>query len=488
MKWVILALSLVCVSGCGEPLECTTDEACGDGQYCLETKCYPFDIVDQDQFRKSFRKRILPIIKAECGCHGPPPVEQRPWAFDHRPGTLDENKNFLKVEPWLRHRRSLDTGADLDAVPMPLSRYAAGLCGFNHPGVFDPAGAKGKLIDRWAKGAAVESLAPGVRPDAVAVDLEVQPRRTTFADGLQALERGVYEEAKAIAESEGEAAAMDAVIVPRVLGQCGCCHDQEPGYFDLGPNADPEKNRRSVRNFLGGRNTPIEAVAIVKYGLGDCLSPDCDRPPHPRVYAGSDDDRLHLLLAWARNGPVPEPMSPQPPDPSPPVGGDAGVPVGDGGAPPMMRDYLTEYTRAGGIADSLNRDCSAGGSCHGMASNKWVHSALAGPEDMLTIEANFAEMVEPIDGTQEPRVEPGNPASALLRYGAGQNHPFAGPYRDSPNLRVPIEQWISRLPDSFPLPPPPMDAAPPPMPVDAAVSVDAAGDAGPPSDGAPNSP
>ena len=474
------------LAACGEPLECTTDRACGDEAYCLETRCYPVTL--DGQFRQAYRDQILPIIKAECNCHGP--SGERPWAFDHRPGFRQGNENFLKVEPWVRHRNALAAPEDIETLPIPLNRFAAGLCGFNHPGIHDPAGSKARLMDLWARDAAKGALEQDVRPVGVEVNLEVTPTRGTYVAGLPRFEREAFDRALEIAEADGYAAAMDAEIVPRVVGQCGCCHDQG-GYFELGQSggaggvsgpAAADQNRRATMNFLGRRDTVSENVAVVRYGLGACMTPDCDRPPHPRIYSGPDDPRLQLLRAWVVEGP--EPVLAPPTTPEPPVVADAGPPIADGAPPPEPADYRTVYVNT--IAANLDENCSQG-VCHGMAGNNpWTHLPLSGPDDVATMEANFAEMIEPLMGNGPPRVLPGDAAnSTLVLYGAGENHFFDSSFAD-PRLRQPVDDWIASLPADFPAPP-----SPPPVAdsgVDAGASdggqpVEAASDAGVPSDG-----
>lgn len=302
--------ALALLAGCaGEPVDCVLDNDCAEGQYCVATRCA--DPVPLPDSREAYVTQVAPVIETGCNCHGP--GSGRPYSYTHAfadPAAFDADLAVLRQ--WLYDpMQRLGTGAD-DGRPTGLLYGLAG-CGFNHPGIYQgPDQPHFALLKAWADQAWVEL--PVLTP----ADVEPPPEDPPADGPLPELEAAALANILASSYRDG----MVDEILPRLQGQCGCCHAGDgarswkllgawPALDGDGNAIDPRRMERvtpaqvidyDIRAIesLVDRTTPDRAP-LLRYGLGANGRGEA----HPIIYASADDPRYRLLRAWLVEGPPP---------------------------------------------------------------------------------------------------------------------------------------------------------------------------------------
>lgn len=399
--WCVVGAIWACT---GEPLECTSDSRCPEGTFCLRRECIEPEPVEDS--REAYIEQVAPIIASTCSCHGP--QSDRPWHFDHSSFDADVvDANFASLSTW--HYDPFERAEPTD-VAFPLRSaflgYGIGRCGISHPMVFSgPDELHYQMIEAWLE--QVESDLPvSAGADIVESTLEQRTPPATPLAGPDVPDRDV-------AVSADFDTAIRTVIVPRVVGLCGCCHVSGGSRgWQLRLDATPEaidQNAIAIDGFVD-RTTPADS-ALLRYGLGEFGRIRA----HPKVFTGPDDTRYRVLYDWIAEGKAkPEP------DPDPP-------------APTPRKTYVES------IAPRLDASC---GACHGPGSGRiWILDQSSA--DAATVDRNLASMAPFVDLAAPPMSE-------LLTLALGAN----GHFEAWPDTRhagyTSVLEWIGTLPATFP--------------------------------------
>lgn len=293
VRWggvVALAASLL-VACEADPVDCVIDGDCAGGLYCVATRCV--EPVPLEDDRQAYIEQVAPLIETGCNCHGP--GSGRPWSYEHRfddPAALDAELAVLRQ--WLYN--PLDAGGATTGIGSRPVAWGYGLaaCGFNHPGIYEgPTQPQYLMLVNWAAQArgGLRVLGPADVDPPAAEPPPDGPLPEVEQAALAAIGRLGYR------------AGMAQEIVPRLVGQCGCCHsaDAVSRRFKLGgTEADLEADIAQIEGYVS-RASPDQS-GILRYGLGAQGRGEA----HPQVYSGVDDPRYRLLRAWIVDGPPPE--------------------------------------------------------------------------------------------------------------------------------------------------------------------------------------
>lgn len=301
---------LTLLVGCGgDAVECIIDGDCATGQYCVSTRCA--DPVPVGDIRQSYVEQVAPIIETGCNCHGP--GTDRPWSFTH--DFADQaafDADLAVLRQWLYDPLDPPGIAAEGSRPTGWVYGVAG-CGFNHPGIYEgPLQGQYALLLAWAAQAWAELPIVGAQ------DVPVPPVEAPAEGPLPELEKEALERIRTLPYR----AVMEQEIVPRVVGQCGCCHagDGARGWTLVSryPALDAEGNPIDPRTMdpltatqLMDRDiASVEAMTdrlnpdraqLLRYGLGANGRVEA----HPVIYSGPDDPRYRLLREWMAQGPPP---------------------------------------------------------------------------------------------------------------------------------------------------------------------------------------
>ncbi len=308
---VLLALAVLALAGCtGDAVDCILDSDCAEGQYCVSTRCAdPTPLADD---REAYITQVAPVIETGCNCHGP--GSGRPWSFEHR---FDDEASFDKDLAVLR--QWLYDPVDPPGIGGDGSRptgwlYGLAACGFNHPGIYEgPLQGQYALLEAWA--AQAWPGLPVLRP----TDVQTPPPDAPADGPLPELEQAALDRILSLPYREGIAQE----ILPRVVGQCGCCHAGDgargwklltryPSVDDAGNPYDPRAMEPLTPTDILDRDiASLEAMVdrelpdraqLLRYGLGDNGRSEA----HPIIYSSADDPRYRLLRAWMAQGPRPD--------------------------------------------------------------------------------------------------------------------------------------------------------------------------------------
>lgn len=294
LRSIALAAASIALFACaGDAVECITDGDCAEGQYCVSTRCAdPTPVADD---REAYMTQVAPVIETGCNCHGP--GTGRPYSFTHDfddPAALDADLAVLRQ--WL-----YDPVPDAEEPRPTAWLYGLAGCGFNHPGIYaGPLQPQYTLLIAWAKQAR-ENL-PVIAADAV----EPPPVTPPAGGPLPDLEVDALARIRSLPYARG----MAEEVVPRVVGQCGCCHagDGDRGWKLYSAYGADETDRAArVEQDIGiiegfaNRDNPDQA-SLLRYGLGANGAVEA----HPRIYSGPDDPRYRFLRQWMLQGPRPE--------------------------------------------------------------------------------------------------------------------------------------------------------------------------------------
>jgi len=305
------ALALIALVGCtNDPVACIIDGDCAEGQYCASTRCAePTPVADS---REAYITQVAPVIETGCNCHGP--GSGRPWSFTH---DFDDASSFdadlAVLRQWLYDPIDpVGLGGD-GSRPTGLL-YGLAACGFNHPGIYEgPLQGQYALLYAWA------AQAWGELPVIAAADVAAPPNDPPADGPLPELEQAALQRIRSLPYGEG----MAREILPRVMGQCGCCHagdgargwklvSRHPTLDGDGDPYDPRtmeklspedlvaKDIRSIE-IMGDRLNP-DRSQLLRYGLGANGRIEA----HPVIFSSADDPRYRILREWMLQGPTPD--------------------------------------------------------------------------------------------------------------------------------------------------------------------------------------
>lgn len=269
------------IAGCAEPLDCLIDTDCPPTEYCAATRCVA--AVPNPDTRVAYLEQIRPVLNQGCSCHQS--VYERPWSFSAQSteeSTLQTDLGQLAV--WGYDPLS---AADFDDRRPTLSGFGMAECGFNHPGIFaNRIAPHNTLLRRFLSDSPQLEAPSGDQAESTPLVFEV---------GLQLpeLERTVLDLVRV-----DEATAFRTEILPRVIGQCGCCHRNEgdrnwrlPAQVPTDAEGIAAARQQVLSMWI--RTNP-EVSSFVTYGLGRGGGATL----HPKVYTDEADPRLRLLLGW----------------------------------------------------------------------------------------------------------------------------------------------------------------------------------------------
>ncbi len=290
-------------AGCaGESVDCIIDSDCAEGQYCVSTACAdPVPLADSEA---AYRTQIAPLLEVGCNCHGP--GTGRPWSYEHRfDDPAATRADMAVLRQWLYDPLQAE---GTDGRPTAWL-YGLAQCGFNHPGVYaGPTEPQYRMLMSWAAQAVPEL------PVIQAVDVAVPPNDPPAEAPLPDLEAQALQAIRTSPYAQG----MRQEILPRVLGQCGCCHagdgrrgwklvslypPEPPPSEDAGPPpTEEELIARDIATIEGYANrlNPDQS-RLLRYGLGANGAIEA----HPKIFSSADDPRYRLLREWMAQGPPP---------------------------------------------------------------------------------------------------------------------------------------------------------------------------------------
>ncbi len=271
----------VLLGACSAPLDCLIDVDCAPTEYCASTRCVT--TTPNSDTRTAYVEQIRPLLNQGCSCHQT--LYKRPWSFSAQ--SVEDtviDSDIAQLAMWGYDPLSEQ---DFAAKRPTLSGFGLAECGFNHPGVFPNREVpQNTLLRRFL------SESPALEPpngDAA----EVSP--LVFEVGLQLpeLERTVLDLVRV-----DEPTAFRTEILPRIIGQCGCCHRDEGQRSWKIPSQLPSTlegvaTAREQVLSMWIRGNP-EVSSFVTYGLGRGGGATL----HPTVYEGEGDPRLRLLIGW----------------------------------------------------------------------------------------------------------------------------------------------------------------------------------------------
>ena len=307
MKAMFIGVVAMCMLvACAKPLDCLIDQDCAPTEYCASTNCV--SSTPNPDTRVAYLEQVRPVLNQGCSCHQA--IHQRPWSFSSasREEAIVE-RDLSQIALWGYDPLSEEA---LESQRPTLSGFGLAECGFNHPGVFaNRVTPHNTLLQKFLT-ESPDLAAPG-GDEAESTPLE-------FEVGLQLpeLERTVLNLVRV-----DEANAFKTEILPRIIGQCGCCHRDEGQRGWRLPASMPADSEglataRAQVLSMWVRGNP-EVSSFVTYGLGRGGGATL----HPKVYTDETDPRLRLLIGWVAllppdtAEPEPEP-EPDEPDPAPP--------------------------------------------------------------------------------------------------------------------------------------------------------------------------
>ena len=304
----VVALIALGSFGCDAALECIVDSDCAPEQYCAETQCR--STVPKEDRDTAYLTQVRPLLNAGCSCHQE--IHARPWSFSatsESPDILSRDLGELAI--WAYDPRS--SMEDNNPISTILG-YGLAQCGFAHPGVFPNADAPHSvLIERFLKESETLEVPGGDTTEDAPLSVEARDR-------LPPLEQQVVVD---ITASEPD--AFRDHILPRVIGQCGCCHrdDGARGWripITVSSSDEALELARGSILSLWSRTSP-ENSQFVSFGLGR----GGGQTRHPKVYRDANDPRLQLLIKWVSLLPdEPSVTDDQVMDPEAPDGQDGG--------------------------------------------------------------------------------------------------------------------------------------------------------------------
>lgn len=277
----VLILVSVLLAACAEPVDCLIDSDCAPTEYCSATRCV--EAVPQSDTRTAYLEQIRPVLNQGCSCHQA--IYARPWSFSAQSTdeiTLQADLSQLAV--WGYDPFSEAEFADRRPT---LTGYGLAECGFNHPGIFaNRVAPHNTLLRRFLSESTDLEPASGDQAESTPLVFEV---------GLQLPE---VEGAVLDLIRVDEANAFRTEILPRIIGQCGCCHRNEgdrnwrlPAQLPTDPEGIAVAREQILSMWI--RSNP-EVSSFVTYGLGRGGGATL----HPKVYEDEKDPRLRLLLGW----------------------------------------------------------------------------------------------------------------------------------------------------------------------------------------------
>lgn len=295
MKAIFIGVVAMCMLvACAKPLDCLIDKDCVPTEYCASTQCV--SSTPNPDTRTAYLEQIRPVINQGCSCHQA--IHQRPWSFsaESREASVIED-DLSQLALWGYDPLSEQ---DFPAKRPTLSGFGLSECGFNHPGVFaNRVTPHNTLLQKFLT-ESPDLAAPG-GDEAESTPLE-------FEVGLQLpeLERIVLDLVRV-----DEPTAFRTEILPRIIGQCGCCHRDEGqrGWrlpTQLPSDAEGLTVAREQVLSMWIRANP-EVSSFVTYGLGRGGGATL----HPKVYTDETDPRLRLLIGWVALLP-PDTAEPEP--------------------------------------------------------------------------------------------------------------------------------------------------------------------------------